>query len=163
MPLAAPLSWNFVCSAQDMGRWEHRDTALGFAKLQVRAGRSWGVPCSGSGTGLVAECSLLGGQARGEPTRHRWLGWHSTGRAGGGTARARLANTNRACSANSSGKHTQALLAICGELFSELIPGAAPARARRKLVTHSSLWGTGECSPLVRGWEMFLGGASGLR
>lgn len=75
----------------------------------------------------MAQCSLLGGQGRGEPTRHRWPGWHSTDRAGGGTTRARLANTNRACSANSSGKHTQAVLAICleWELSSELISGAA--------------------------------------
>lgn len=137
-----------------------RDAALGFAKLQVGVwGESWGVPCGESGTGLVAQCSLLGRQGRGEPTRHRWPGWHSTDRAGGGTARARLANTNRACSANSSGKHTQALLAICLEwqLISDLSPGAAGqlgpalAGARRKPVTDSFLWSAGGCAGM--GWE----------
>lgn len=136
-----PLSWDFRCSTHDTGRWERR--------CCFGANQGWG----GAGVSPLAGQAL--GWRRGappprehpgwgEPTRHRWLGLCRAGsgadRAGGGTARALLADTERACSANSSWVNTlRRRLAIYLEWESvfRADPRSSPGRGSR--------WGARTC------------------
>lgn len=86
-----------------------KDAAL--VQIRIVGGGPRGIPSGGVSVGLTARCSWPRGcPGWGEPRRHRWSGRCRAGsgadRAGGGTARALLANTERACSANSSWVNT---------------------------------------------------------
>uniref|UniRef100_A0A493T6V2 Aspartate beta-hydroxylase domain containing 2 n=1 Tax=Anas platyrhynchos platyrhynchos TaxID=8840 RepID=A0A493T6V2_ANAPP len=106
-------SWVLGCSVR--GAVIAKSRARRCFRAGPRAGRgSLGVPSGGWGAGQAARCSPPRGcPGRGEPPRHRWPGLCHAGsgadRAGGGTARALLANTECDCSANSSWVNTRRL------------------------------------------------------